>query len=140
MECVMVENVLMDFMERKLDKDQIALIAAHLRKCPACKRLHEKMEWMLLRLADLEEDVPFFLKNRLSIFPSGLKNGERSGLVSPNGRRRVFGTVILFSNLFYFTNIYPPANKGIHSLVSHVEESSSARGAESRGSGNPEIF
>jgi len=121
MECGMVENVLMDFLENKLDKDQTALVAAHLRKCPGCKRLHEKIEGLILRLPDLAAEVPFFLENRLYNIPERAEKRREIQLNFPKWAAAVVGTVVLFSNLFYFTNIYPPANKGIHSLVSHVE-------------------
>ena len=79
------------------------------------------MEWLILRLPDLEEDVPFFLKNRLFNIPERAEKRREIRVIFPKWAAAGLGTLILFSNLFYFTNIYPPANKGIHSLVSHVE-------------------
>ena len=89
---------------------------------PLASSKKEKIEELLFKLSDLQEEVPFFLKNRLFNIPEivGKKKSAKL-LYFPKWLAAAVGTIILFLNLFYFTNIFPPANREMHSVVSSVE-------------------
>ena len=108
-------------MENDLDKEQHARVENHLHDCPSCMLLKSKMGELVSRLSDLEEEIPFFLKNRLYNIPEHIEKNRSSKIFFPKWAAAVLGSVILFFNLFYFTNLCPPANKEIHSLVANVE-------------------
>jgi hypothetical protein len=95
----------------------------HLEQCGSCSRLKEKVEELMYAFPDLEEEVPFFLKNRLHYIPE-----SQQVIEMPESRfyylkwvAAAIGTFVLFLNLFYFTNIYPPANRFLHTAVSKIE-------------------
>ena len=121
MECRIVENLISAYMENDLDKEQHARVENHLHDCPSCMLLKSKMGELVSRLSDLEEEIPFFLKNRLYNIPEHIEKNRSSKIFFPKWAAAVLGSVILFFNLFYFTNLFPPANKEIHSLVANVE-------------------
>ncbi len=97
-------------------------LPSHLDGCSACLGKKEKIEELIFKLSDLQEEVPFFLKNRLLNIPDALgKKKSVKSLYFPKWLAAAVGTIILFLNLFYFTNIFPPANREMHSVVSSVE-------------------
>jgi len=120
--CREIENALSAYLENELSPAESGRITRHLAACPQCRRLKEKMEEILLRMGDLQEDVPFFLKNRLFNIPeiSEKKNAAKIAYF-PKWLAAAVGTVILFLNLFYFTNIFPSVNRELHSVVGSVE-------------------
>ena len=121
MECRIVENLISAYLENDLDKEQLAMVEIHLQDCPTCLPLKKKMEGLVSRLPDLEAEIPFFLKNRLYNIPEHIEKNRPSRIFFPKWAAAVMGSVILFLNLFYFTNLFPPANREIHSLVADVE-------------------
>jgi len=84
----------------------------------------KKKKWEnFFSLSDLQEEVPFFLKNRLYNIPEIVEKKNRARTIHfPKWLAAAVGTVILFLNLFYFTNIFPSVNREMHSWVSSVEK------------------
>jgi len=73
-------------------------------------------------LSDLQEEVPFFLKNRLFNIPEISEKKKVNKIIYfPKWLAAAVGTIILFLNLFYFTNIFPSVNREMHSVVSSIE-------------------
>ena len=69
---------------------------------------------------DLEENVPFYVKNRL-YYISERKEKKIKKNIYLKWIAAVIGTIVLFLNLFYFTNIFPAANRTLHLVVSEIE-------------------
>jgi ABC-type bacteriocin/lantibiotic exporter with double-glycine peptidase domain len=121
--CREIEALLSAYLENDLSRENAAWVKEHLDACPACLAKKEKMEEIIFRLSDLQEEVPFFLKNRLYNIPETLeKKAAGKILYFPKWLAAAVGTVILFLNLFYFTNIFPPVNREMHAFVSSVEK------------------
>ncbi len=125
MECKQVENLISGYIENELPRDVQKEVAHHLETCASCKDLKEKVEDLLYAFPELEEEVPFFLKNRLYYIP---ESQEEDNIIDLESRRMylkwmaaVIGTFVLFLNLFYFTNIYPPANRILHEMVAGIK-------------------
>lgn len=127
-DCPRFEELLSDLLENALPADINQACLDHLGDCPACTALKEKMEALINQLAEMEEEVPFFLKNRLYHIAEQAEEQEERSLLDffrgslPKWAAAAAGTAILFFNLFYFTNIYPEANRRVHSLVAGVEK------------------
>ncbi|MCI0471941.1 MAG: zf-HC2 domain-containing protein [Candidatus Aminicenantes bacterium] len=120
MDCQKIEDLLSAYIENDLAQQRRHEVTRHLEQCENCRRLKEKMETLMHSFPDLEEDVPFFLKNRLLYIQEAQQDNE-SKYYYLKWVAAVIGTFILFLNLFYFTNIYPPANRALHATVSHIE-------------------
>lgn len=120
MDCQKIEDLLSEYIENDLSQQLRHEVTRHLDRCESCRRLKEKMETLIHSFPDLEEDVPFFLKNRL-LYIQETQQDEESKYYYLKWVAAVIGTFVLFLNLFYFTNIYPPANKTLHATVSHIE-------------------
>ncbi|MBN2346264.1 MAG: zf-HC2 domain-containing protein [Candidatus Aminicenantes bacterium] len=121
--CREIELLLSAYLENELPGSEAELVARHLNDCPECLAVKERMEEIVSRLSDLQEEVPFFLKNRLYNIPDAIeKKAPIRLLYFPKWLAAAIGTIVLFLNLFYFTNIFPPANRGMHSVVSSVEK------------------
>jgi predicted anti-sigma-YlaC factor YlaD len=128
MDCDRVEAYLSSFIENDLPADLSPGVSSHIQGCESCRSLKEKMEQLIYLSNDLQEDVPFFLKNRLHYLPER-EEREYSKSVWLKWVAAVVGTVVLFLNLFYFTNIFPPAHKTLHILVSQVQHLAVETGA-----------
>ena len=121
--CREIELLLSAYLENELTKEESESVARHLDECPECLAKKEKIEELIYKLSDLEEEVPFFLKNRLYNIPEIVEKMKPAKvLYFPKWLAAAVGTVILFLNLFYFTNIFPPVNREMHSFVSSVEK------------------
>ncbi len=123
MECKKVEDLISGYIENELSREVRKEISLHLETCESCRQLKEKMEELMYAFPELEEEVPFFLKNRLYYIPESQDN-----IIEMESKRyylkwvaAVIGTFVLCLNLFYFTNIYPPANRMLHEVVSGLE-------------------
>lgn len=123
-DCEQVEELISDYLENELSRDIRAQIAMHLETCSSCARLKEKLEEMIGVLPELEEEVPFFLKNRLLYIPES----QEDKIIEMTDRRaflKWFAAAItgiaLLLNIFYFTNIIPAANRTMHGLVSNIQ-------------------
>jgi hypothetical protein len=120
--CREIQCLLSAYLENTLPKEELEEVANHLDGCSACLGKKEKIEELLFKLSDLQEEVPFFLKTRLFNIPDAVgKKKSVEPLYFPKWLAAAVGTIILFLNLFYFTNIFPPANREVHSVVSSVE-------------------
>lgn len=121
--CRDIEALLSAYLENELSREAASEVDAHLDECPACRAKKEKMEEIIFSLSDLQEEVPFFLKNRLYNIPEIVERKPVGRIIYfPKWLAAAVGTVILFLNLFYFTNVFPPANREMHSVVSSVEK------------------
>jgi len=121
MDCKKVESLMSGFIENELENSQRKEISIHLKQCTKCRELKEKIEHMRYVYPELEEEIPFFLKNRLyNIFDADQEEDSRG--IYLKWVAAAIGTVVLFLNLFYFTNIYPMANKALHLTVARVEK------------------
>lgn len=123
MDCKKVEDILSEYIENELSEDLQNGVSLHLETCAQCRLLKDKMEELVDFFPELEEDVPFFLKNRLYYIPESQEVDEYIDTKYSYLRwvAAVIGTFVLFLNLFYFTNLYPPANRILHSVVSKVK-------------------
>lgn len=120
--CKEIESLLSAYLENELSPEESVKIAKHLASCPYCRNLKEKMEEILAKLSDLQEEVPFFLKNRLFNIPEISEKKKFAKIIYfPKWLAAAVGTIILFLNLFYFTNIFPSVNREMHSVVGSIE-------------------
>jgi hypothetical protein len=123
MKCNEVEELISLYIEGELQKEEAKEISLHLEQCHQCTRLKKTLEDMMEVFPELEEEVPFFLKNRLYYIPE-----SQQVIELPQNRfyllkwvAAAIGTFVLFLNLFYFTNIYPAANRFLHTAVAKIE-------------------
>lgn len=120
MECSRFEELLSDFIEGGLPESLSREMNGHMAQCLECRILYDDLVAILSTSSQLQEEVPFFLRNRLSYIPESA--GEESEPVFyMKWVAAMIATIILFFNLFYFTNIYPQANRTLHGLVSGIE-------------------
>jgi predicted anti-sigma-YlaC factor YlaD len=120
--CKEIESLLSAYLENELSPQESESIARHLAACSHCLDLKEKMEEIILKLSDLQEEVPFFLKNRLFNIPEISEKKKFTKIIYfPKWLAAAVGTIILFLNLFYFTNIFPAVNHEMHSVVGSIE-------------------
>jgi hypothetical protein len=141
MDCQNVEDLMSLYIEHEVSNGLHKEISLHLEQCESCRLLKEKVEELMVAFPELEEDVPFFLKNRLYYIPESQEIEElnESRFYFLRWVAAIIGTFVLFLNLFYFTNIYPPANRTLHNIVSGIRSFTVETGAfiekvtESRG-------
>jgi len=88
--CKEIESLLSAYLENELSPVESEQIAQHLASCPQCLNLKEKMEELLLKLSDLQEEVPFFLKNRLFNIPEISEKKKFAKIVRFAGRSSIF--------------------------------------------------
>lgn len=124
MDCKQVEDLMSEYIENELPPEVHKEVFKHLEKCLPCHVLKNQVEELMCAFPELEEEVPFFLKNRLYYIPEA----EQDNVIDLEVKwsylkwvAAVIGTFVLFLNLFYFTNIYPSANRVLHSVVSGIE-------------------
>ena len=123
MDCLQVEELMSLYLENEVSEELHQEITDHIEQCQVCKELKEQVEELLFVFPELEEEVPFFLKNRLHYIPESQQVIElpESRFYYMKWVAAAIGTFVLFLNLFYFTNIYPPANRFLHLTVSKLE-------------------
>lgn len=123
MDCQKIEELISLYIENELSEELHDEVSAHLEQCEECMLLKEKIVEMLYIFPDLEEDVPFYVKNRIYYIPESqhieIMPENRFGFLK--WLAAAIGTFVLALNLFYFTNIYPPANRLLHSSVVDVK-------------------
>jgi predicted anti-sigma-YlaC factor YlaD len=124
MDCKEIEELISDYIEHDLEPEVYEEVSLHLEKCLACSVLKRQVEELVSSFPDLEEEIPFFLKNRLYYIPET----QEENIIDMESKRyylrwvaAVIGIFVLFLNLFYFTNIYPPANRALHTVVAEIE-------------------
>ena len=121
MDCKAIEDLMSRYVENDVDKETKKMISLHIKQCTGCGQLKEKIEELMYTLPELEEEIPFFLKNRLLYMPESQAVMRNKAPVL-KWVAAMIGTMVLFLNLFYFTNIFPPANKVLHTLVAKIEK------------------
>ncbi|UCH95611.1 MAG: zf-HC2 domain-containing protein [Candidatus Aminicenantes bacterium] len=124
MDCKRVEDLMSMYIENELPKELHREISLHLEQCDQCQQLREKVEELIGVFPELEEEVPFFLKNRLYYIPESqeiIEKRRESQFYYLKWLAAAIGTVVLFLNLFYFTNIYPPAKRVLHSMMARIK-------------------
>ena len=122
MNCNNFEELLSAYQDNILSPDQKKEFTDHMKECTGCSRIAEDVDHMKAILPELNRDVPFFLKNRLYLI--GESDEEKTpvrNFAYIKWVAAVVGTAVLFLNLFYFTNIFPAANKTLHTAVAGVE-------------------
>ena len=129
MDCIKVEDLLSAYIEHDLPEEERLAVEVHLNTCDSCSLLKEKIEDLMDLSGELEEEVPFFLRNRLYNIPEVVEVEEPFRYGFLKWVAAMLGTVVLFLNLFYFTNVYPSANKTLHIFVSNVEKFAVEAGA-----------
>lgn len=123
MECQEFELLLSAYLENDLPVELNEQVERHLQECGACLQVRENVESVLARLPELQEEVPFFLRNRLY----NIAEANVTASIAwrpfwlPRWAVATAGAVFLLLNLFYFTPIFPPANRQMHTLVAGVE-------------------
>ena len=146
MNCNRVEELLSMYIENELPGELHREVSLHLEHCDQCKVLKEKIEELIYVFPDLEEEVPFFLKNRLYYIPESqavMEERRESKFFYLKWLAAAIGTFVLFLNLFYFTNIYPPAKRMLHSMVARIKTFTVETGAfidEVRASDGASLF
>jgi predicted anti-sigma-YlaC factor YlaD len=124
MNCQQVEDLISLYIENELSQELHREISLHLEHCQSCRQLKEKVEELVNTFPGLEEEVPFFLKNRLYYIPESqeiLAERVESKYYYMKWLAAAIGTVVMLLNLFYFTNIYPPAKRLLHSMVAQMK-------------------
>jgi len=129
MDCTRIEDLISAFIENDLPEQTMRDVEAHLQRCHSCMSLKEKVEELMDYSGELEEEVPFFLRNRLYNIPDVAETEEPYRYGYLKWVAAMLGTLVLFLNLFYFTNVYPSANKTLHLFVSNVEKFAVEAGA-----------
>lgn len=120
--CKEVEFLISGYLENELDDETARLVSEHLKTCVVCSKKEESVLHIKSILSELNEDVPFYLKNRLYFISEKEKTEAIPSYPALKWIAAMIGTFILFLNLFYFTNIYPSANKVLHKTVSKIED------------------
>lgn len=125
MECKKIEELLSEYIENELSPEVHDDVSRHLEKCLSCQVLKEQMEELMFSFPELEEEVPFFLKNRLYYIPESREEEDVIQMESSRGFLRWMAAVLaglaFCLGLFYTTNIYPPANRALHTAVAGLE-------------------
>ena len=123
MKCNEFEELLSDYLENRLGPEMMKAAGAHIKECPDCAAVSGNVDHIVSILPELNREIPFFLKNRLYLIGT---ETEEETVGSKNFMfikwiAAVIGTAVLFLNLFYFTNIFPAANKTLHTAVAGIE-------------------
>ena len=122
MNCKEFEEFLSAYRDNDLSPDRRKEFTTHMNECKECSDLADNISDLNAILPELSRDIPFFVKNRLYLIGEAVE--ERTAPVSYAYVKWVaatIGTVILFLNIFYFTNIFPGANKTLHAAVAGIE-------------------
>jgi len=119
--CEKVQSLLSLYHENELSDELGHLVFEHLETCKECADIEDNIFQIKSLLPELNEDVPFFLKNRLYLISETEIKDTPPAYSALKWIAAMVGTFILFLNLFYFTNIYPSANRVLHKTVSKIE-------------------
>ncbi len=123
MDCIKTEELLSEYIEDELSEKLHLEIETHLEHCQSCNKLCNSLKEIINIGPKLQEDVPFYLKNRLLYIPEliELQKEEPSTNQGLKFIAAMIGTAILLLNVFYFTNIYPEGNYFLHKTMSKIE-------------------
>lgn len=119
--CEEVRDILSSYHDNELSDETAHLVSEHIDKCPTCSKIEEDIFQIKSILPELNEDVPFYLRNRLYFISESSTEESEYRYSKLKWVAAMIGAVLLFLNLFYFTNIYPSANRVLHRTVSKIE-------------------
>ncbi len=123
MECKDIELLVSDYIENNLKKVERKAFEKHLKVCNKCKEFVNEFQDMRYELQELKREVNFIQKNKLYvIFDNNFDKKDESNYGFLKWVGLAAAIIILFFNLFYFTNIVPTMNKKTHLLVSKIEK------------------
>jgi len=118
--CLRFEEHLSDWIEGQLDPQTTLFMEQHAKACVSCANLRDMMDQTIYLAPSLQEDVPFFLKNRLYNIPENQHADAAEDTPSKMLRlaAAMVGISVLLLHLFYFTNLVPAGNRIVHRLFS----------------------
>ncbi|MEN8152507.1 MAG: zf-HC2 domain-containing protein [Acidobacteriota bacterium] len=122
LDCKKIEELLSGFIENDLSPDERRNVEQHLASCSKCSEKEENILHLRSVLPELTTDIPFFMKNRLYYIAEAEEHEPDKQWPYIKWVAAAIGTIILFLNLFYFTNIFPAANKTLHTAVAGIEK------------------
>lgn len=122
LDCKKIEEFLSGHLENDLTTDEKKAVDLHIASCNKCREAGENIHYLKSILPELNIDIPFFMKNRLYYIAESREKEPVKSWPYIKWVAAAIGTIILFLNLFYFTNIFPPANKTLHTAVAGIEQ------------------
>lgn len=124
MTCELIEDLLSDYIENKLDDKLCIEMQSHFKKCSSCKNLLISVRQLIKDSSCLQEEVPFHIKNRLFYIQEYMSLNKETPNKSNNLQlvAAILATAILLLGVFYKTNIYPEGNYFLHKTLSKVEK------------------
>ncbi len=120
--CNEIEELISDFIEDELDTELSRQVEEHLDSCESCSALRDEMEELMDSVQLLEEEVPFYLKNRLYNIPENEFIETGNSNMALKWIAAMIGTVVLLLNFFYFTKIYPEGHKRVRQGAAMIEK------------------
>jgi len=122
MKCQEFKELLSTYQDNLLSPNQQKEFTTHLNLCKECSELSEEVSNIKAILPELKREVPFFLKNRLYLIGEMTEDKpQKKNYGYVKWIAATIGVAVLFLNIFYFTNIFPIANKTLHSAVAGIE-------------------
>ena len=120
--CHKIEDLLSDYIENALDREQREEVAVHLNSCSNCRQTYNNLNRLLIMLPSLSAEPPVYLKNRLMIIPVPSIELRERRIVRLRWLAAVTVSFAILLNLFYFTNFNPRMNKFLHKVVYQIQK------------------
>ncbi len=127
MNCDQIRELFLEFYEHQLSEKEEREFRNHLADCSNCQELFDAYQQTVSDLGELKREPPFWVKfrlNNLYLDYQPVKTKRRSKHLNIFLNKwvvAVAATLIILVNLFYFTNIFPPANRSLRLAVASVE-------------------
>jgi predicted anti-sigma-YlaC factor YlaD len=127
MRCDEARDLFLEYWEQLLSEELRKELRQHLQECRECALLFEQYGQVVTDLGELSSEPPFWVKFRLNNIYQEKKEfrRKRSGgslkFLMNKWVVAAVASVLILLNLFYFTNIFPPANRGMRTLVAGAE-------------------
>jgi len=123
MDCNSVEELLSRYIENDLNKKTHNEMTDHFKNCQSCNNLLKDIKELIYKTSELEEELPFYIKNRLLYIPESIEieNNNEQPFKYIKLIAASLGGIILMLNIFYRTNVFPEANYFLHKTVSKIE-------------------
>lgn len=122
LDCKKIEEFLSGHLENDLTPDEKNAVDLHIASCSKCRETEENIHHLKSIFPELNMDIPFFMKNRLYYIAEAREEEPVKSWPYIKWVAAAIGTIVLFLNLFYFTNIFPAANKTLHTAVAGIEQ------------------
>lgn len=123
MDCNRVEELLSRYIENDLNTKTQNEMTAHFKHCTTCNNLLKDIKILVSETSELNEEIPFYIKNRLLYIPESIKLDKDNDdqfkyfkLIAA-----MLGGIILMLNIFYKTNVFPQAHYFLHKTVAKIE-------------------